>query len=98
MNDRIFELLRPEDLSTDMRRLADIVGMDNARKVIAEFFSERLEIPGKRTLIRLHERYIREHLVVESDGSDNRRQIARALGVTVRHIERRISQIRGVAS
>jgi hypothetical protein len=95
MNQHILDLLKTEDLSADMRRLADIIGMDKIKLVIAEFSSERLDIPGRRTLLRLHERYIQANLRTAEDGSDNRRQIARELGTSVRYVELRMRQLTG---
>lgn len=90
MKQTLLELLSREDLSTDMQRLADCVGLDGVKKVISEFNGERIDIPGRRTLRRLHELYITTHLKVADDGSDNRRAIAREIGVSIRYVEQRI--------
>lgn len=95
MKQNILELLSKEDLSTDMRRLADCVGLDRVKKIIEEFDGERIDIPGKRTIGRLRERYIKQHFRIDPDGGDNRRSLARDLDVSIRWVERTITRIHG---
>lgn len=87
MKQQLLDLLRREDLSSDMQRLADSVGLDVVRKVIGQFYGERLDIPGPRTLRKLRERYIESHYAVADDGSDNRRALAKEMGVSLRFVE-----------
>lgn len=93
MKKNILELLRAEDLTEDMQRLAEVVGLDHVKKIIAEFDGERLDIPGKRTIGRLRERYIRTHYRVDPGGGDNRRTIAKEIEVSIRCVERTIQRI-----
>jgi hypothetical protein len=95
MKQQLLDLLSREDLSADMQRLADIAGLDVVRRVISEFNGERIDVPGRRTLRRLHERYIKAHLVIAADGTDNRRIIAREIGVSIRYVEQRIRHLQG---
>jgi hypothetical protein len=84
MDTRFTATLERDDLSDDMRLIADTLGLDAARTLIRELGGSRVYITSPQRIDRRAVvRYVQTSYKEDEGGRNNLKQIARDIGITL---------------
>lgn len=79
---QFIKFLRPDHLTPDMKLIAEICGMDVARKLIEELPGTRLHIPHSSRMLPA----IKEYILMRAKEGASARVIARELNFSVYYV------------
>jgi hypothetical protein len=83
MQKKIYDMIEPQDLTPDMRLIAEVCGIDNARKILRDLGGTSVYIPKITRLHSFVDRYM-----ADNSGKE-RKDIARELGVSETYLRNR---------
>lgn len=90
MTDPYLNSLDLNDFTAEFRLVAEIIGIDNARKLLQSFPGMWIYVPTAKRMQQAARRYIAERYRAPSDGEhyDNARDIAAEMGMSVTFVRR----------
>jgi Mor family transcriptional regulator len=80
------ESIALEDLPKDLRLLAEAIGLETVRDIMDKLEGHTFYIRSAQRLGPAARRFIRERYRREPDGTDNGRELASALRLSLKHV------------